>query len=804
MKLKSRQLAPYLLAALALAVVLGVEVTSRWGPRWDFFQRLEWMTFDWRAKQASHWPAPVSPDLGFVFFSDETIAFFSDSRRLGTNYSFGLYWPRHLYAQVLRELGAQGAKVVGLDVLFGELRHDYDHVLLPGPDKKGLPSDLFFQHMVGELGNVVLGASPQVQPHRLFRVAAADLGDISVDTDADGVFRRIKPFKDYRIWHEDIRMEALINNWDLDRAEVRSNALCIPTKDQTLKLVPLEDGFFRPALLLNNAETNSQALEPAYQDLRVWHMGIVLTAKVLGLDLEQAKVDLESHRIVLAGTNGVQRILPLDARDSLVIDWPIRPNDPRLTQEAFESVWAKDFSRQLGTNHPPRFKDKLVVIGSMATGNDLADRGATPVDKHAFLTSNHWNVANSVLTGRFIQPASAATALLLILGFGLASVAATLGLRPLSASALVTLLGIGLWTTGLWLFIWQRYWLPLVTPLASLALAHGTLLSYRAFFEQSERRRIRGIFTKIVSPDIVSELLDAEKLPLGGARREVTVFFADVRGFTEYIDSNHAKAEEHIRELKLQGPAAEAWADLQASEALQTVNMYLGMIAEIIKKHNGTLDKYIGDAVVAMFGAPIALPDHALRAVRAALAMRDALPRVNQDLVAMNLLAPDARLSMRIGLATGPAIVGNFGSEQRFDYTAMGDTMNLASRLEEANRWLSSHILVPETTRNACGSEVLFRRFGPCHLRGKAKPLILYEPLAPEPAPPALRAMADAFNRAVDALAAKDLAAAESALAECLELQPDDGPVQALKQRIEAVRAGALAPDEPWNLTKSK
>jgi adenylate cyclase len=159
---------------------------------------------------------------------------------------------------------------------------------------------------------------------------------------------------------------------------------------------------------------------------------------------------------------------------------------------------------------------------------------------------------------------------------------------------------------------------------------------------------------------------------------------------------------------------------------------------------------------------------------------------------------------MRIGLATGPAIVGNFGSEQRFNYTGMGDTMNLASRLEEANRWLSSRILVPEATAAACGGKVLFRRFGPARIRGKAMPVVVYEPLALEPAPADLRAAAEAYGRAVDALGAGDVAAAEAALGEVLAARPDDGPAPALRERIESVRAGRAAAGEPWNLTRSK
>jgi class 3 adenylate cyclase/CHASE2 domain-containing sensor protein len=711
-KLKPVQLVPYVLAALAIAVVLGTEGLSHWFPRWDLVQRLKWMTYDWRARQAVHFAAPATNNLGFVFFSDETISIFSEGV-LGTNYQYGLYWPRHLYGQVVRELAAQGAKMVGLDVLFSERRHEFDQVQVRAGTKV-FSSDAFFQYCLGEAGNVALGATSQTPPHGFFRVAAADLGDISTDKDADGVLRRVKPFKEYRLWHEAIRMKARIDNLDLAAAAVRSNAVFLSKPDQSLVKIPLEDGFFNPGLLAEGGAAQTATLQPAFQEVRVWHMGIVLAAKALGLDLEQAQV--ERRRIVLTGANGLTRSLPLDSWGCLPIDWVMLVNDPRLTEEAFDQLLAKDITRQLGTNYPPRFKDKLVVIGSMAEGNDLSDRGATPIEKNGFLTCNIWNVANSVLTGRFIRQASDSMTVLLILALGGISAAATLKLRPSAASAMVVLAGALLWGAGLWLFIAWRYWLPLVTPLAALLLTHVTLLSYRVVFEQSERRRIRGIFTKIVSPDVVSELLQAERLSLGGARREVTVFFTDVRGFTEYTDANHALSEEHVRRNQLSPAAAAAWIDAQSQEVLRNVNLYLGTIADIIKKHNGTLDKYIGDCVMAFWGAPTPNPQHALAGVRAAIDAQRAIFALNQERFAENQrrekenperaqrgeapLPPLPLLALGSGINTGIVTVGLMGSDAHLvNYTVFGREVNLASRLESYSG--RSRILIGEMTFQA-------------------------------------------------------------------------------------------------------
>ena len=315
----------------------------------------------------------------------------------------------------------------------------------------------------------------------------------------------------------------------------------------------------------------------------------------------------------------------------------------------------------------------------------------------------------------------------------------------------------------------------------AVLVAFAGVSAYRQLTEASSRRWIARAFQQYLSAELLEAIQrDPESLRLGGERREITFLFSDVAGFTSLSEQ------------------------LEPERLVALLNRYLTAMTDIILAEGAKLDKYEGDGVLALFGAPVRAEDHALRAVRAALAMHAALPRVNRELVDLGLLPEGRRLAMRVGLSSGPAIVGNFGSEQRFDYTAMGDTVNVGGRLEEANRWLSSRILVPETTRQACGEAVVFRRFGRARIRGKAEPIVLYEPLALEPASPEVKAVAGAFGRAVNAFAASDFAAAEAAVAEVLAADPQDGPAQVLRERIEAARAGRIAPDEPWNLARAK
>lgn len=323
--------------------------------------------------------------------------------------------------------------------------------------------------------------------------------------------------------------------------------------------------------------------------------------------------------------------------------------------------------------------------------------------------------------------------------------------------------------------------LPVAGPVMAVVVAFAGVSAYRQLTEERSRRYISRLFQQYNSPELLAEIQrDPEVLRLGGARRDITVLFSDVAGFT---------------------PLSER---MDPEKLVALLQHYLGTMTAILYDERATLDKYEGDGIMAFVGAPIQMVDHPLRAVRAALAMQNALPRINDELVQMGLLEEGTRLRIRIGCSSGPANVGNFGSETRFDYTAMGDVVNLGGRLEEANRWLGTRILVSEATRQACGEAVLFRDVGLAQIRGKAEPLRLFEPLALAPAPERLRRTAEAFGRAVAALESDDLDAADAALSDLLAADPDDAPSQALRRRIGAARTGEVGPAEPWNLARPK
>ena len=377
----------------------------------------------------------------------------------------------------------------------------------------------------------------------------------------------------------------------------------------------------------------------------------MLAAQELKLDLEHAGVDLPRGKIILRGAGGVERVIPVDDKGFFYINWQLTVASPALVCASVGELLKQDQLRLRGETNglPNDFRGRLVVIGSAAQGNDLTDRGATPLENNALLVSKHWNVANSVITGRFIRRAPLPLEIALILLLGALTALATWQLRAVAGSAAVLLLLLAYGGVAVWAFAQFRFWLPVIYPLGGAVLMlHGLLLVHRVVFEEQDKRRVKSVFSKLVSPHVVNELLAAEELSLGGARREITVFFADVRGFTTLTDQVQEDIAEYVRTHAVDAAAAEKIYEESARETLETVNLYLAAVAGAVKQHGGTLDKYIGDCVMAFWNAPVANEKHAPAGVAAAIAAQRAVSKLNEQRLARN---PARELDNRARLA---------------------------------------------------------------------------------------------------------------------------------------------------------
>jgi adenylate cyclase len=272
---------------------------------------------------------------------------------------------------------------------------------------------------------------------------------------------------------------------------------------------------------------------------------------------------------------------------------------------------------------------------------------------------------------------------------------------PPRAAPILALLAI-LWVAAATLAFRAGLVLPLLAPPIAAGLAYMLLLAYRFAVTDRDKRLLRASFGLYLPPTLVDRVLEQDKPPrLGGEMRSVTVMFSDIAQFTALSER------------------------LPPGELVALMNSYFSEMTAIIESEGGFVDKYIGDAIVAIFGTPIEDRDHALHGVRAALACRDRLDRLNETAQAFG----GNRLGCRAGIATGSALVGNIGSRGRFNFTAMGDVVNLASRLESANKIYGTSILVSDAVREACGEAIDWLEVDRVRVMGKTDAVTILEPL---------------------------------------------------------------------------
>lgn len=275
-------------------------------------------------------------------------------------------------------------------------------------------------------------------------------------------------------------------------------------------------------------------------------------------------------------------------------------------------------------------------------------------------------------------------------------------LRPTLAAATAVTLAAGLTGLSAALFVWRFFWLPPAILSMGIVGCGAAATLYRGIVEGREKRFLGRAFSRYLSPVVVRELVRRpERLELGGEEAEVTVLFSDLAGFTSFSET------------------------LAPKELIAVLNAWFTPATERILAAGGTLDKFIGDAVMAFWGAPLPEPRHAAKALEAALAMRRAMDAVSRSLAERGL----PRLAARFGLHAGPAVVGNVGSRERFNYTILGDTVNLASRLESLNKQYGTTILASAAVMVAAGQTFPCREIDRVRVKGRAAAVAVFEPL---------------------------------------------------------------------------
>ena len=418
---------------------------------------------------------------------------------------------------------------------------------------------------------------------------------------------------------------------------------------------------------------------------------------------------------------------------------------------------------------PSLFTDRVVVLGSTAPG--LFDIKATPLSGQSPGVYAQATALANLLRGDVVARTERGLIVAALLGLCLVT---GIGVRTIR-SATVTIAGtavlmLALCVAGYTLLAVYHVFLDIIPLLAGMLLTFIGITVFNYLSERRHSRLVRHIFEHYLDRSVVQTLIThPERVKLGGERRDCTVLFSDVANFT------------HTSER------------MEPEELVHFMNVYLEAMTSIIIDTGGFVDKFVGDEIVAIFGAPADLPDHAQRACRALIAMQERLRELQRD---FHMLGSRDEIFFRAGLSSGPVVVGNMGSESRMNYTAMGDVMNLGARLESANKQFGTRVLVSESTVAAAGDAYCFRCIDRVRVKGKDVGVSIYELVGPaDRLSTERRRVLDIFAGAFELYQQRQWDAAEDRFAEAADME--DEPARRFVDRCRAYRKSP--PPEDWD-----
>lgn len=708
-----RRLALSLLSALLVVLLLLAESVIGIG----IVERLELGALDYRFQLRGPRITPAdSSHLVIVEISEDSFESLPDNWP----------WPRSYYARLVANLTRAGARAVGIDVLFiGDDAHDPQN-------------DALLRKTLKDAGIVVLAGRLDIdnKSYRIFRSSEnygneffdvdSSLGFVNVLKDPDEVVRRYVPAADY-----------------------------LPS----FGFAVLNRYFALPPLTLPERPDNG------------------------GFSIGGIEIPAYDDASVLINYFGPSRSFRhVDIADVLDDD-TFTTVEESVSGEQINAFSDPDF----GYLFDGTFRDKIVLVGS--TVPEDQDIHHVPIARGGYAGSNtmfgveiHANLLESVLRNDFLQRQSPLASLLTIFFLTLITFFVTSWLKGSKTShhimvevngflfavaelALIVFLSIRL-------FIDAGYVLPLVGPVLAVAAGYVASTAYHFVAERRQRVMIKQMFGTYVNPSIVDELVqNPEKLKLGGERRELSVLFSDLEGFTELAETRPPE------------------------ELVGLLNEYLSSMTSIVLTHDGTVDKFEGDLIMAFWGAPIPQKEHARMSCHAALQMQEALAAIRTEWG----LRRKPLLSARIGLNSGDMIVGNMGSSRKFNYTVIGDSVNLASRLEGTNKQYRTKIIISDSTYRLAGDEFICRELDIISVKGRSEPVRIYELRGKrgDANEATERAFLKAFEAGLTAYRAQRWEDALAALDHAQSFYPNDYPCELFTERIRRFQDNP--PGQNWS-----
>lgn len=704
---------------LALLVLL---VTQDFLIELSPLRRLELSTIDYRFALRGSLPIPQeSLKVVILEISEESFKALPDKWP----------WPRSYYARVVRNLMRAGAVAVGIDLVFSE------------PDAYSPKNDQELRKAIQESGRVVIAGKTEIGSEQyvvqrpdenysnIFFPIDSSIGIAYIRNDDDGVYRRYRPFT--------------VDPASQRRIPIFSFAV--------LNKVYSKSPFYT---------AENQPSEFVYADRRI------------------PKVDPVSMLINYYGPDRTFRHIKFaDVMDD----------------EEFTTVDEREIGEPINTFDDPNFGylydgtfvGKVVLVGStMPEFKDLFPipiaKGQQTGDNLMYGVEIHANVVQNVLDGNFLTREPQTLEVLSIVVFCVLAFFTTARIKEIkfryqifgdvlgSVVALV-LLGV-IFGASMKLFNDHGYLTALTSPSLAVIVGFVGATVYNYITERKQKILIKGMFGQYVNPTVVEELVaHPEKLRLGGERRELTVMFSDIEGFTTIAET------------------------MEPEQLVAILNEYLSAMTSIIFANEGTLDKYEGDAIMAFWGAPIPQTDHALRASRTAVEMQGVLRELREVWKQQG----KPILNVRIGINTGEMIVGNMGGVGRFDYTIIGDTVNLGARLEGANKQYRTNIMINETTYEKVKNRVIARQLDLLQVKGKTEPTAVYEliGMADGDIPPEQLKFLDLYHKGLEQYRRREWQAAMESFQKALEIMPNDFPSYLYAERAGIYRKTPPPPD--WN-----
>lgn len=409
------------------------------------------------------------------------------------------------------------------------------------------------------------------------------------------------------------------------------------------------------------------------------------------------------------------------------------------------------------------FEGKIVLIG--ATAPNLHDEYFVPTSEGVPMpgVEIHANIVQNFVEQNFLKEQHTLATVFAVIIFGGVGLFLLSRLRLAVAVPLAIVLLVGYALTAIWVFKNAAFVMDVFYVPAALVLFTGAGISSNYLEEKRKGAFVRDAFSKYVSKELLEELLKKQQqLTLGGEKRELTVFFSDIRGFTSISEQ------------------------LPPEELVHLLNEYLTEMTKIILAHEGTVDKFIGDAIMAIWNAPVKNAHHAVKACKAAIDQVRALRKLQAQWSKRNVPV----LEIGCGIHTGPAVVGNMGSQERFDYTAIGDTVNLASRLEGLTKIYGVSIIISESTHAAVQNEFPCRKLDAVTVKGKTKPVVIYHLCVDKDS-----VFVKAYEHALSLYFKRAFADAREGFKKALSVRPQDASAQLFIERCEQYLQRPPAPD---------